>query len=54
MINWNDTDTLSSYRQLAALKGRVDLKQALSGENGARRSARLCPTRAARTPRRAS
>ena len=37
MINWQNTDTLPSFKALCALKNRVDIKKALSGENGAER-----------------
>ena len=39
MINWKNLDTLASYEKLSALKGKVDLVQAMSGENGAKRVA---------------
>ena len=36
MINWKNMDTLASYQELSAAQ-RVDLKAAMSGENGAAR-----------------
>ena len=36
MIFWNNLDTLTSYKELMDVE-RVDLAEALSGENGARR-----------------
>ena len=40
MISWKNLDTLAAYEKLAALKNRVDLVEAMSGEGGARRVAR--------------
>ena len=37
MISWKNLDTVAAYRKLAALKNRVNLAQAMSGENGAKR-----------------
>ncbi len=37
MIAWNNLDTMEAYRKLCALKGTVNLREALSGEEGARR-----------------
>ena len=39
MISWKNLDTIPAYDKLTALKGRVDLTQAMAGENGARRVA---------------
>ena len=39
MISWKNLDTLASYEKLAALKGRVNLAEAMSGEGGAKRVA---------------
>ena len=36
MITWNNLDTLASYKELFNLE-KVDLKEAMSGENGAER-----------------
>ena len=38
MISWNNFDRLAAGKKLAALK-RVDLVEAMSGENGAKRVA---------------
>ncbi len=37
MINWNNMDQLATYQALAQLKGKVDLKTVMAGENGAAR-----------------
>ena len=37
MIAWKNLDTLAAYEKLAALKGRVNLVEAMAGENGAAR-----------------
>ncbi|MCI1208800.1 MAG: glucose-6-phosphate isomerase [Treponema sp.] len=37
MITWENLDTLPSYKKLLSLKGQVELKTAISGENGAER-----------------
>ena len=37
MINWKNFDTLESYGKLQALKGKVDLTEAMQGDNGAQR-----------------
>jgi glucose-6-phosphate isomerase len=37
MITWENLDTLPSYKKLLSLKGQVELKTAMSGENGAER-----------------
>ena len=39
MIAWKNLDTLAAYEKLTALRGRVDLAKAMSGEGGARRVA---------------
>ena len=36
MINWNNLDTLASYKELSEVKP-VNLVEAMSGENGAER-----------------
>ena len=40
MATWNNLDTLASYEKLAGLKNRVDIKEAMAGENGAERVAK--------------
>lgn len=40
MVSWNNMDTLSSFKALADLKGRVNLVEAMAGENGADRATR--------------
>ena len=37
MVTWNNFDTLASYGKLKELKGHVDIKEAMTGENGAKR-----------------
>ena len=37
MIAWKNLDTLEAYKKLAALKGRVNLPEAMAGEGGAAR-----------------
>ena len=37
MIAWNDLDTLKAYKEMSATPANVSLKQALAGEEGARR-----------------
>ena len=39
MVSWKNIDTLASYNKMLALKGRVNLVEAMSGENGAKRVA---------------
>ena len=39
MATWNNLDTLASYEKLAGLKNHVDIKEAMTGENGAKRVA---------------
>ena len=39
MVSWKNFDTLASYEKLSALKGKVNLAQVMSGENGAKRVA---------------
>ena len=39
MASWKNLDTLSSYKKLAKDESRVDIKTALSGEDGAKRMA---------------
>ncbi len=39
MVTWNNFDTLASYGKLKELKGHVDIKEAMAGENGAKRVA---------------
>ena len=36
MISWNNLDTLASYKELSDVE-RVNLAEAMSGENGAQR-----------------
>ena len=36
MITWNNLDTLESFKELSKV-GRVDIKEAMSGDNGAMR-----------------
>lgn len=36
MITWNNLDTLESFKELSKV-GRVDIKEAMSGDNGAKR-----------------
>ena len=40
MVTWNNLDTMASYDKLAAMKKRVNIVEAMSGENGADRVAR--------------
>ena len=40
MITWKNLDTLAAYGKLTALKGHVDLLEAMSGESGAARVAK--------------
>lgn len=40
MISWNNFDTLSSFKDLAGLKGRVNIVEAMQGESGAERVTR--------------
>ena len=40
MITWKNLDTLAAYGKLAALKGRVNLPEAMAGEGGAARVAK--------------
>ena len=47
MVNWKNLDTLAAYGKLAALKGHVDIAQAMDGENGAKRVAEYCVPMAA-------
>ena len=37
MISWKNLDTLAAFDALRGMKGRVDLAEAMSGENGAKR-----------------
>ncbi len=39
MVTWNNLDTLTSYAKLKDLKNHVDIKEAMAGENGAKRVA---------------
>ena len=39
MVSWKNLDTLASYNKLMALKGRINLVEVMSGENGAKRVA---------------
>ena len=47
MATWNNLDTLASYGKLQELKGRVDIKEAMSGESGAERVAKYTTPMAA-------
>ena len=40
MVSWKNLDTLASYNKLMALKGRINLVEVMSGENGAKRVAK--------------
>ena len=40
MVTWNNMDTLTSFQKLSDLKNRVNIVEAMSGENGADRAAR--------------
>ena len=42
MATWNNLDTLASYKKLVGLKNHVDIKEAMTGENGAARVAKYC------------
>ncbi|MDO4942303.1 MAG: glucose-6-phosphate isomerase [Lachnospiraceae bacterium] len=37
MVTWKNLDTLASYEKLSTMKGRVNVVEAMSGENGADR-----------------
>ena len=37
MVTWNKLDTLASYQKLTKMKNRVNIVEAMSGENGAER-----------------
>lgn len=37
MVTWKNLDTLASYEKLSTMKGRVNIVEAMSGENGADR-----------------
>lgn len=37
MADWKNLDTLASYKKLQAMKGKVDIKTAMAGANGAKR-----------------
>ena len=39
MVEWKNLDTLASWKALEAMKARVDLTEAMAGENGAKRVA---------------
>ena len=39
MVEWKNLDTLASWKALEAMKTRVDLTEAMAGENGAKRVA---------------
>ncbi|MBQ6636526.1 MAG: glucose-6-phosphate isomerase [Lachnospiraceae bacterium] len=39
MISWKNLDTLNVYKKFLALKGRVNIVEAMAGENGAKRVA---------------
>lgn len=38
MVTWNNMDTLASFQKLSSLKNRVNIVEAMSGENGAERA----------------
>ncbi len=40
MATWKNLDTLDSFKKLSAMKGKVDIKEAMAGESGAERVAR--------------
>lgn len=40
MVEWKNLDTLKSFEKLVALKGRVDIKTAMAGDEGAKRVAK--------------
>ena len=40
MISWKNLDQLKSYQSLSAMPGRVNLREAMQGENGAARVSR--------------
>lgn len=40
MVKWNNLDTLDSYKELTEMTKRVDLKEVLAGEAGAKRVAK--------------
>ncbi len=40
MVTWNNMDTLASFQKLSELKDRVNVVEAMSGENGADRAVR--------------
>ena len=42
MITWKNPDTFPAWKKLAALKGRVDLTEAMAGESGALRVGKYC------------
>ena len=42
MISWKNLNTLAAYDKLAAMKDKVDLVEAMAGENGAKRVAEYC------------
>ena len=43
MITWKNLDTLAAFEKLAAMKGRVNLPEAMAGEGGAERVAKYRP-----------
>ena len=47
MATWNNLDTLASYNKLAGMKKRVNIVEAMSGEEGAERVARYSSPMAA-------
>ena len=40
MVSWNNMDTLASFKNLADMKDRVNIKEAMAGEGGAERANR--------------
>ena len=47
MVTWKNLDTLASYDKLAGMKNRVNIAEAMSGENGAKRVAKYTTPMAA-------
>ena len=42
MISWKNLDTLAAFKKLTGMKDRVNLPQAMAGEDGAKRVAKYC------------
>ena len=47
MVTWNNMDTLASYQKLSTMKDRVNIIEAMSGEEGAERVKRYTTPMAA-------